>query len=177
MDLHRELKDRGFAGGYDSVRRFLTRRLAALGKTKNRANAARCKRVPVPSARSLSYDLIQSPEKRKAEQQARVDVLAGIGEPFREVLTRAEELASMLRKRSSMTLKEWLEKAEASAIPEVKNFAQGIRQDEAAVSAAITEKWSNGPVEGQVNRLKTIKRQMYGRAGFELLRRRVLHAD
>jgi transposase len=177
VDLHRELSARGFAGCYDSVRRFLTRRLAALGKTKKRANAAKCKRVPVPSARSLSYDLIHSPEKRKAEQQARVDILAGIDEPFREVLARAEELAAMLRKRSSMSLKDWLEKAEGSAIPEVKNFAQGIRQDEAAVSAAIAEKWSNGPVEGQVNRLKTIKRGMYGRAGFELLRRRVLHAD
>jgi transposase len=176
VDLHRELNARGFAGGYDSVRRFLTRRLAALGKTKKRANAAQCNRVPVPSARSLSYDLIHSPEKREAERQARVDILAGIGEPFREVLTRAEELAAMLRKRSSMPLKDWLEKAEGSAIPEMKNFAQGIRQDEAAVSAAITEKWSNGPVEGQVNRLKTIKRQMYGRAGFELLRRRVLNA-
>ena len=54
---------------------------------------------------------------------------------------------------------------------------QGVRQDEGAVSAAITEKWSNGPVEGAVNRLKTIKRQMYGRAGFGLLRRRVLQAN
>ena len=176
VDLHRELNARGFAGGYDSVRRFLARRLAALGKTKKRANAANCKRVPVPSARSLSYDLIHSPEKRKAEQQARVNILAGIDEVFREALTRAEELAAMLRKNSSMSLKDWLEKAEGAAIPEVKNFAQGIRQDEAAVSAAITERWSNGPVEGHVNRLKTIKRQMYGRAGFELLRRRVLNA-
>ena len=48
-------------------------------------------------------------------------------------------------------------------------FAQSLRQDEAAVAAALDEKWSNGPVEGQVNRLKAIKRQMYGRAGFQLL--------
>jgi transposase len=51
----------------------------------------------------------------------------------------------------------------------------GIKQDEAAVAAAITEPWSNGPVEGQINRLKLIKRQMFGRASFELLRLRVLH--
>jgi transposase len=58
----------------------------------------------------------------------------------------------------------------------MNGFAQGIRQDEAAVAAAMSEPWSNGPVEGQVNRLKTIKRQMYGRAGFQLLRARVLDA-
>jgi transposase len=58
----------------------------------------------------------------------------------------------------------------------LNGFAQGIRQDEAAVAAAMSEPWSNGPVEGQVNRLKTVKRQMYGRAGFKLLRARVLYA-
>lgn len=55
----------------------------------------------------------------------------------------------------------------------VRWFADGLRQDEAAVSAALTEPWSNGLVEGQVNRLKTIKRQRYGRAGFQLLQARV----
>jgi transposase len=58
----------------------------------------------------------------------------------------------------------------------LNGYAAGLRQDEAAASAALCEAWSNGPVEGQVNRLKTIKRQMYGRAGFQLLRARVLRA-
>lgn len=176
VELHQELEQRGYDGGYDAVRRYLTRRLAVLGKAGKRANAATCRQVPAPSARSLSYDLIRSPDKRSAEQQGRVGVLAGIDESFSEVLARAEELAAMLRKQSSLPLKEWLEKAEGSAIPEVTNFAKGIRLDEAAVAAAITLDWSNGPVEGAVNRLKTIKRQMYGRAGFALLRARVLHA-
>lgn len=176
VELHQQLVERGYAGGYDAVRRFLTRRLAALGKARDRANAAKCAHVPAPSARSLSYDLILAPKERSAEQQARVNILAGIDDTFREALARAEELAAMLRKQSPLSLKDWLEKAEGSAVPEVRNFAQGIRQDEAAVSAAITERWSNGPVEGQVNRLKTIKRQMYGRAGFVLLRARVLQA-
>ena len=59
--------------------------------------------------------------------------------------------------------------------PDLRRFAEGIRRDEAAVHAAVTETWSNGPVEGHVNRLKTIKRQIYGRAGFVLLRARVLN--
>jgi transposase len=65
---------------------------------------------------------------------------------------------------------------EDSGCAELQSFAAGLRQDESAVAAALTEAWSNGPVEGQVNRLKTIKRQMYGRAGFELLRARVRKA-
>jgi transposase len=174
--LHRELKQRGYDGGDAAVRRYLTRRLAVQGRKRKRSNAATCHQVPAPSARSLSYDLTRAPEKRTAEQQAQMQILAAVDEPFREALARAEELAAMLRKQSSLSLKDWLVKAEGSAICEVTNFAKGIRLDEAAVAAAISQPWSNGPVEGAVNRLKTIKRQMYGRAGFALLRARVLHA-
>ena len=69
---------------------------------------------------------------------------------------------------------EWLARGEASSDPDLRRFAEGIRRDEAAVEAAVTQRWSNGPVEGHINRLKTIKRPMYGRAGFVLLRARVL---
>jgi transposase len=65
----------------------------------------------------------------------------------------------------------WLSEAEGSTL---SSFAAGIRRDEDAVRAALSEPWSSGQVEGQVNRLKAIKRTMYGRAGFELLRARVL---
>ena len=73
-------------------------------------------------------------------------------------------------------LGECLARAEASPDPDLRRFAEGIRRDEAAVQAAVTTTWSNGPVEGHVNRLKTIKRQMYGRAGFALLKARVVSA-
>ena len=63
----------------------------------------------------------------------------------------------------------------AGGVPELAAFAAGLRADEAAVSAALTRSWNNGPVEGQVNRLKAIKRSMYGRAGMDLLRARVMH--
>ncbi|HEY3283006.1 MAG TPA: transposase [Armatimonadota bacterium] len=61
-----------------------------------------------------------------------------------------------------------------SRIPELATFVRGLQQDLAAVQAAARSPWSSGPVEGQVNRLKLVKRSMYGRAGFDLLRRRVL---
>ena len=91
-------------------------------------------------------------------------------------LDLAEGFAELIRKRSSATLGEWLARAEAASDPDLRRFAEGIRRDEAAVEAAVTQRWSNGPVEGHINRLKTIKRQMYGRAGFVLLRARVLNA-
>lgn len=77
------------------------------------------------------------------------------------------------------TYREFLDRltqADALDCAEVEGFARTMRQDEAAVWAAVTESWSNGPVQGRVNRLKTIERQMYGRAGFELLRSRVCTA-
>ncbi|WP_282183492.1 transposase [Azospirillum sp. TSO5] len=76
----------------------------------------------------------------------------------------------------SAVLDTWLTDALACGIPAVETFAAGVRQDEAAVKAALTMPWSSGQAEGQVNKLKLIKRQMYGRASFELLRRRVLLA-
>ena len=69
----------------------------------------------------------------------------------------------------------WLAQARASGVPELVGFANGIARDQAAVLAACTSPWSNGQLEGQVNRLKLLKRQMFGRAKFDLLKLRVLH--
>ena len=74
-----------------------------------------------------------------------------------------------------MTFDAWVAKAEAAGCDELKRFAEGVRRDEAAVRAAVTGAWSNGQVEGQVGRLKLIKRSAYGRAGFRLLKARVLN--
>jgi transposase len=93
-----------------------------------------------------------------------------------EALELAATFAAMARKQVAVSLAEWLAQALPSCCPEIRRFAEGIRQDEAAVNAALREKWSNGPVEGQVNRRKLIKRSMFGKAGFQLLRARVLHA-
>jgi transposase len=84
----------------------------------------------------------------------------------------------MVRKRQGEDLDGWLAKAGTPATAkELRSFAEGLRKDEKAVRAALELEWSNGQLEGQVNRLKMIKRQMYGRAGFSLLRQRVLLAS
>ena len=80
----------------------------------------------------------------------------------------------LLRKHRPEGLQEWSTTAAASGLPALQRFCDGLERDNAAVIAAIQLLWSNGQVEGQVHRLKLIKRQMYGRAGFALLRSRVL---
>jgi transposase len=72
------------------------------------------------------------------------------------------------------SLKRWIKEAEAAGIAAISSFVRQLKKDQAAVENAVEHRWSNGPVEGHINRLKAVKRQMYGRAGFELLRSRVL---
>jgi transposase len=81
-----------------------------------------------------------------------------------------------VRERDPAGLAAWLAAAEAADLPEVREFALGLRRDLAAVTAALREPWSSGQVEGQITRLKLLKRQGYGRQRFDLLRRRVLRA-
>jgi transposase len=175
-ELHRRLTERGFKGSYGSVYGFVTKRLGASGKRRERLNAAKPPVPAPPSARQLSFEWVRRAEKRKPPEQARLDAIRAQSDELATALDLADGFADLIRKRSSETLGEWLARGEASTAPDLRRFAEGIRRDEAAVHAAVTKKWSNGPVEGHVNRLKTIKRQMYGRAGFVLLRARVLNA-
>ncbi len=175
-ELHRELASRGARLSYATVRRYLTNRLGRAGQTRPRVNAAKPKPTPPPSAKSLSFDWVRRSEKRTVEAQGRLDKIRAASPDLTIALDLADEFASLIRQQSTSTLKEWLSRAEVSFCPEVRHFAEGIRRDESAVNAAVTTRWSNGPVEGHVNRLKTIKRQMYGRAGFALLKARVVNA-
>ena len=86
----------------------------------------------------------------------------------------AQDFFTMIRQRQSEALSPWLERAEKSKIAVLDGFCKGIHQDLAAVQSALIFEWSNGQTEGQVNRLKNLKRQMYGRANFDLLRKRFL---
>jgi transposase len=175
-DLHRQLTARGFRGSYVSVQRYVRKRSGVAGKKRERVHAARPSDPPRPSPRRLSFEWVRRPEDRKPEEQKRIDAIRACSDELGSALDLADEFADLLRKRSSKTLSAWLVKGEASSSPEIRRYAEGIRRDESAVLAAVTQRWSNGPVEGHINRLKTVKRQMYGRAGFVLLKARVLIA-
>jgi len=86
-----------------------------------------------------------------------------------------EKFLQMVREHTGEQLDAWLKEVEASHIEAFKSFVTGVQQDKDAVLAALTLPWSTGPLEGHVNRLKLIKRSMYGRAKIDLLRLRVLY--
>jgi transposase len=176
-ELHGELVAKGVRVSYATVRRYVTKCLGRAGKARPRVNAAKPKPAPPPSPRQLSFDWIRRPEKRTVEAQSRLDKIRAASPDLTAALDLADDFAALIRKQTAGTLTEWLSRAEVSACPEVRHFAEGIRRDESAVNAAMTTRWSNGPVEGHVNRLKTIKRQMYGRAGFSLLKARVVSRE
>lgn len=174
-DLYRELKGRGFTGGYDAARRYLNRLIGSTGRPGRRDTSGPvtpAERTP-PSARKLSFRVANpKPDSHSAR------VLATLRErnpAVHAALETAEELMAMIRKKKATTLTGWLAKAVALGDRDLANLAASLRSDAAAVQAALTEAWSNGQVEGQVGRLKGIKRQMYGRAGMKLLRARVRH--
>ena len=131
--------------------------------------------VPRLSAQSAAWLLAQDSDKLK-EDNLRLRTLLCEKE---EIIALAYELAQsfckMVKQRLADELDNWLAKASESGIGEFKKFADSLRQDLAAVRAALIYEFSNGQVEGQVHRLKLIKRQMYGRANFDLLRLRVLY--
>jgi len=175
-ELYRDLAAGGCEAGYDAVRRYVSRRLGSSGRPGPRRHDTKPAPPAPPSARKLSFAFIRRAEDREIAEQARLDKLRDADTGLREALDLAAEFAAMVRHEVVVPLVDWVAKAEGSGCAELRNFAAGLRLDEAAVAAALTERWSNGPVEGAVNRLKLIKRTMYGRAGWELLRARVRHA-
>ena len=150
--------------------------MGVAGRKRERVNAAKPSDPPTPSPRQLSFEWVRRREDRKPNEQRQIDAIRAGSEDLATALGLADEFADLLRKRACGTLSDWLVRGEASSCPEIRRFAEGIRRDGAAVLAAVTETWSSGPVAGHVNRLKMIKRQMYGRAGFQLLMVRVVNA-
>jgi len=182
-DLQRLLATKGCCVSYECVRRYLTQKVGSLRRIGRQPSEPLVPRSAIPSARKLSFQFICPPKDAKAKPSTEaaepsfVDRLRASTPSLSAALEVASEFASMLRKEVSCPLSDWLTKAASSGVRELQNFAQGLREDVAAVTAALTEAWSNGPVEGQVNRLKFIKRSMYGRAGWRLLRARVMRKN
>lgn len=134
---------------------------------------------PVPrwrSARQVAWLLRRADEDLAPRQAAFLDQLAQHWPEATAARTLAQEFDRLIRTQDATALEPWLERAETSGLREYRAFASGLRRDLAAVSAALTEAWSSGQVEGQVTKLKLVKRQMYGRANADLLRRRILRA-
>ena len=166
VQLHAELKSRGYKGGYGTVRDYVL---------PFRGAGAAPPAVPgPPKARDLARWITADPDNLGDDEKAELakargrcphlDVLAGHVTGFAKILTG----------RRGDRLDDWMAAVEADDQPELHSFVRGIKRDYDAVLNGLTMPWSSGAVEGNVNRTKMIKRQMYGRAAFPLLRKRVL---
>ena len=171
--LFRELVAQGYKGSYESVRGTLLRLLPEERKTQASSSS---KTPALVTSRQATFLLLRRPEELRAQEQETLVTLRQIHPEVDLAYDLVQQFARMLRTRTGELLDAWLAQVESSKLPELQSFAAGIEKDKDAVRNGLTWQWSNGPVEGHVTKLKLIKRQGYGRAGFPLLRKRVLHA-
>jgi transposase len=165
--LWRELQQQGYTGQLSRVKEFLRPWRSQGPKSTPRPRK-------LPGLRLVAFWLSKPAGDRKEKEQQWVQAVTKDHPEIATAENLAQRFRNMVKNRKAADLDDWLESAEVSGIPEFHGFATGIRRDHAAVMAGIDQSWSNGQVEGQVHRLKLLKRQMYGRAGFLLLRTRVL---
>ncbi len=165
--LYRELRQQGYSGKRVMVARFV----AAWRKTGQVTSPKVPERI---SPRHAARLVTRPADHTNNEQQQLLDHLALQCPAIIELRKLSLEFRAALAADDSHQLRGWIDEAQHSEFGPVVRFAYSLRKDISAVAAAVDTSWSSGQVEGQINRLKTIKRQMYGRAGFELLRARVL---
>ena len=169
--LWRELGGLGYAGRYGTVRGWARQRRKADPPTA--AGHAGVGAGQLPSGRHLARLLMSDPTTVAEANQAFVSSLLSQLPDLASVVTVAKRLSLLFRRKSKEDLEAVL--ADAAGTP-LSEFAASLRRDLAAVQVSLDLPWTTSPAEGQINRLKTLKRSMYGRAGFELLRARVLNA-
>jgi transposase len=171
-ELWRELRrQQRFEGGYDTVRRWASRHRAAAAAATRTAEELPASRVP--SSRRAARLLTTPAASLSAADRRLVAALIARSPEIGTAAELAQAFGQLVRQRDAAALDGWLTQAKSSGL---RGFALGLSRDLDAVRAALSLPWSNGPVEGQVTRLKVLKRQMYGRAKFDLLRQRILHA-
>jgi transposase len=181
QQAYREIKEMGYPGTDSNVVRFfgpLRKHFDQSGRFKQVDPATQTPvQVPPrrpPSASQVAHWITLKEEQQLDWQKKYLTRLCEADQEIREAYELVTDFTTMLRERQGERLDAWLEKVEVQGIAELKNFAQGVKRDYDAVKAGLTLEWSNGQTEGQVHRLKLLKRQMYGRGRFDLLRKRVL---
>lgn len=167
--LHRELQALGWRGGISTVERYVNR-------LRERTDPPPATPTP-PKPRKVTGWIMSDPEH----------LSAGSTVALKEILARCPELAAarehvgsfanMIQNLSGDHLPVWIDQVRANDLPALHRFAAGLQSDWQAVVAGLTVPWNNGPTEGAVNRIKFLKRQMYGRANLDLLRLRILNPN
>ena len=171
--LWRELAGVGFSGGYTTVKAWAARRRKAEPDVGPMSAADKGQPWRWPSGRRVARLLMAGADMLAEADRAFVARLLEAVPPLAAAVAAAQRLSLLLRRQSREALDDVL--TAMSATP-LAGFTAELRKDIDAVQAALDLPWTTSPVEGQIGRIKMLKRTMYGRAGFELLRARVLHA-
>jgi transposase len=172
VGLYREIVARGYTGSRMTVERFLLGLRAMKQQGMEITTTASTQEMTPNRAVGL---MLQRSTDLTSEEKMTLQQICHIHPDIEYLNASLQHFLLMVRHLRGAELEQWVQNALQSTIPEMIAFAQKLRQDQSAVQIGLTLKWNNGVVEGNVNRLKLIKRSMYGRANFDLLRLRVLH--
>ncbi|WP_395143590.1 transposase [Armatimonas sp.] len=185
VQLWQEIKKMGYPGSRKMVAVWIAQQRVsgsepryespAVDSPKEKTSLRTSSSQHTSSSRQFSWFLLRPQESLSPAEQAILVKIEQSCPELSRARTLANEFGMLVRQRDEQGLPGWLSSALESDVTEMKSFASGLLKDESAVRAALSLEWSNGPVEGQFNRLKFVKRSMYGRGGFALLRARVLH--
>jgi transposase len=182
MRLLRELQQRGYRGRYGLVAAYARR----LREAQGLAPGHRRPRQALPpvaepvcpslTPRRATWLVLRREAKRTEAEVQQLARLRAQAADVAEAIDLVQDFATLVRQRQPTQLDPWLTRATSSTIEALRRFATGLYEDYEAVKAGVTLPWSTSPVEGHINRLKMLKRQMFGRARLDLLSRRFLLA-
>jgi len=162
--LFREIRELGYDGSYHVVRAYLDQHMPA---------PLPLPPVP-PTVRDVTGWLTRHPDSLTEDERPRLKAILDRCPELQAASHQVRVFAAMLTQLTGQDLPQWISSARDAGLPGISSFARGLEQDLDAVTNGLTMPWSSGPVEGRVNHIKMIKRQMFGRAGLPLLRKRVL---
>ena len=162
-----EIQGMGYRGSDKTVRRYLQSFRATL--TAPPATPV------VPSVRQVTGWLTRHPDSLEVDERVQRKAILTRSPALTTTARHVGEFAQMLTGRHGDRLADWIADVVSTDAAPLRSFANGLGRDLDAVTAGLTLDYNSGAVEGTVNRIKTIKRQMYGRASFDLLRKRILH--
>jgi hypothetical protein len=166
--LHAELQTRGWSGSIQAVRRYVR---------PFRHKPVAPPPVPaIPKPREITGWILTRPDHLGAEEQAKLDEVRSRCPELEATTTHVSDFAEMMTGLNGDKdhLEAWMNNVDADNLPHLHSFTTGLRRDLHAVVNGLTTRFNSGPVEGIVNKIKYLKRQMFGRANFDLLRKRVL---
>jgi len=176
--LHAEMTaTQGWTGSVQAIERYVRQFRTADGRTRaGKAPRPAPAAPPPPKTRQVTRWLLTRPDRLSTSDRAGLAAVTASCSHLDGLARHIRGFAEMMTRRQGLlALEDWLTRVEADDQPELRSFANGIRRDQQAVTAGLSLPYNSAAMEGNVNKIKMIKRQMYGRAGFPLLRKRAIH--